>query len=49
MHILEANRSRDGLVIVFADGKTGLYPPDVLYALLPSLDHVIDGPEDPDQ
>jgi hypothetical protein len=44
MEILSADRSRSGVLIAFDDGKTALYPTDMLYAALATLEGVIDGP-----
>jgi len=43
MKILSADRDRGGVLIVFEDGKTAIFPADALYALLPTLEGVIDG------
>jgi hypothetical protein len=42
--ILSADRSLDGVMIVFDDGKTALYPTSLLYELLPQISGVIGGP-----
>jgi hypothetical protein len=42
--ILSADRSRDGVIIVFDDGKTALFPASMLYELLAQIPDVIDGP-----
>jgi hypothetical protein len=44
MEILSVDRSRNGVLIAFDDGKTALYPTDILYAALATLKGVIDGP-----
>ena len=44
MKILSADTFDGGVLIVFEDGKTALYPSEMLYAALPSLKNVIDGP-----
>jgi hypothetical protein len=44
MKILSADRSDGGIVIAFEDGKTAHYPAEMLYAALPSLENVIEGP-----
>jgi hypothetical protein len=42
--IISADRSRQGVLIVFDDGKAALYPASLLYAALSRIKRVIDGP-----
>jgi len=44
MKILSADLAYDGVVIVFEDGKTALYPASLLYTALDDIERVIDGP-----
>jgi len=48
MDILSADRSHDGVVIAFEDGKTALYPTETLYAIWFILQRSIEkpGPEE---
>jgi hypothetical protein len=44
MKILSADTSDGGIIVAFENGKTAFYPTEMLYAALPSLENVIDGP-----
>ena len=42
--IISADLSIHGVMIVFDDGKTALFPAPILYKLLAQISGVIDGP-----
>jgi hypothetical protein len=42
--IVSAERSRHGVMIVFDDGKSALFPAELLYAALSQVEGVVDGP-----
>jgi hypothetical protein len=39
--IIEALRSKDGVVITFEDSKCAVYPAALLYAMFPNADELI--------